>query len=181
MISAKISNETRKQVYRRDGYRCALCDSTKYLQVHHCIKRSRGGTNSIQNLICLCADCHALAHGTNLNQWDATQEEWSRPLWSIWQTTTPRTGTRGREGRNPGAREGPRYGYEQRTQELPLQPGNAGTAAGAGRLLWRPHRNRYRGTGHTGQVGGDLGTALAEGGEGVQNVQTGGGAVRLSF
>ena len=75
MLSAKISNEVRKAIYRRDGYRCALCDSTKYLQVHHCVKRSRGGTNSPQNLICLCADCHALAHGMNLNGWDATQAD----------------------------------------------------------------------------------------------------------
>ena len=75
MLSAKISNEVRKDIYRRDGYRCALCDSTKYLQVHHCVKRSRGGTNSEQNLVCLCADCHALAHGMNLNGWDATQKD----------------------------------------------------------------------------------------------------------
>ena len=56
MISANISKKTRRAVYARDGYACALCDSTKYLQVHHCIKRSQGGTDSLQNLICLCAD-----------------------------------------------------------------------------------------------------------------------------
>ena len=75
MIGANISSSTRKKVYRRDGYRCALCDSTKYLQIHHAVKRSQGGTNHIHNLICLCADCHALAHGMNLNGWDATQED----------------------------------------------------------------------------------------------------------
>ena len=75
MLSAKISNATRKAVYRRDGYRCALCDSTKYIQVHHCVKRSHGGTDSVQNLVTLCADCHALAHGVNLNGWDATQQD----------------------------------------------------------------------------------------------------------
>lgn len=76
MISANISKETRKAVYLRDGYTCALCGSTKYMQVHHCIKRSEGGTNSPENLICLCADCHALAHGINLNDWqDITQED----------------------------------------------------------------------------------------------------------
>ena len=37
MISAGISNATRKAVYKREGYRCAVCDSTKYLQVHHSI------------------------------------------------------------------------------------------------------------------------------------------------
>ncbi len=76
MLSAKLTNERRRAVYRRDGYRCALCDSTKYLQVHHYIKRSLGGSNHMHNLICLCSDCHALAHGTNLRDWqDITQED----------------------------------------------------------------------------------------------------------
>lgn len=66
MLNANIPNSTRKAVYRRDGYRCALCDSTKYLQVHHAVKRSLGGTDRPENLITLCADCHALAHGMNL-------------------------------------------------------------------------------------------------------------------
>ena len=58
MISASIPNQTRKAVYRRDGYRCALCDSTKGLQVHHAIPRSQGGNNTEHNLITLCATCH---------------------------------------------------------------------------------------------------------------------------
>ena len=66
MISAKLSNNQRKAVYRRDGWRCALCDSTKYLQVHHIVKRSQGGSNHPHNLITLCSDCHALAHGMDL-------------------------------------------------------------------------------------------------------------------
>ena len=66
MISANIPNEVRKTVYRREGYRCALCDSTKYLQIHHYVKRSRGGSNSLHNLICLCMMCHNVAHGTDL-------------------------------------------------------------------------------------------------------------------
>lgn len=66
MISANISNNTRKAVYRRDGWRCALCDSTKYIQIHHIVKRSEGGSNHPHNLITLCADCHALAHGMDL-------------------------------------------------------------------------------------------------------------------
>ena len=67
MISANISKETRKAIYRRDGYRCALCDSTKYLQIHHVVPRGEGGpVGNPQNLVTLCADCHALAHGVNL-------------------------------------------------------------------------------------------------------------------
>lgn len=75
MMSAKLTNQERKAIYRREGYRCALCDSTRYLQIHHVISRGSGGTNHPHNLICLCSDCHALAHGINLNDWDATQED----------------------------------------------------------------------------------------------------------
>ncbi len=66
MISAGISRELRRKVYEREGFRCALCDSTKYIQVHHVVKRSLGGPDTEQNLVCLCADCHALAHGTDV-------------------------------------------------------------------------------------------------------------------
>ena len=77
MISANIPNSTRRAVYKRDGYRCALCDSTKYLQIHHYCKRSLGGNDTPHNLITLCADCHALAHGTQLHYWqrDIQEEE----------------------------------------------------------------------------------------------------------
>lgn len=75
MINAGISNTTRKFVYRRDGYRCALCDSTQYLQIHHFIARSQGGTDGVQNLITLCADCHALAHGIDLRGWGACPQD----------------------------------------------------------------------------------------------------------
>lgn len=64
MISANISNETRRKIYRRDGYRCALCDDPRSLQIHHIIPRGRGGTNLPANLITLCWRCHAIAHGT---------------------------------------------------------------------------------------------------------------------
>ena len=66
MLSAKISNEVRKKVYRREGYRCALCDGTQYLQVHHVIPRGQGGSSNMDNLICLCSRCHAGAHGIDL-------------------------------------------------------------------------------------------------------------------
>lgn len=64
MVSAKIPNNVRKSVYRRDGYRCALCDSVRSLQVHHVMKRSQGGTDDPMNLITLCMYCHGMAHGT---------------------------------------------------------------------------------------------------------------------
>ena len=65
-LSASIPNETRKAVYARDGYRCALCDDTHGLQIHHIVHRSCGGNDTPCNLITLCWRCHAEAHGTFL-------------------------------------------------------------------------------------------------------------------
>lgn len=62
MIGANISKETRKNIYRREGYQCAVCGSNRQLEIHHVVKRSRGGRNDPQNLICLCHVCHCLAH-----------------------------------------------------------------------------------------------------------------------
>lgn len=63
---ANIPNSVRKMIYRRDGYRCALCDSTRYLQIHHVIPRGEGGSDYPENLITLCSVCHGQAHGVNV-------------------------------------------------------------------------------------------------------------------
>lgn len=71
----KLTNAQRKNIYRRDGYRCALCDSTRYLQIHHYIRRGQGGSNSPHNLITLCSACHAEVHGVRMYEHDITVEE----------------------------------------------------------------------------------------------------------
>ena len=63
-MTAGLTKELRKQIYKRDGYRCALCDSTDGLQIHHYIPRGKGGCNHPMNLITLCWRCHAAAHGS---------------------------------------------------------------------------------------------------------------------
>lgn len=65
-LSANIDAKTRREVYRRDDYQCALCGSTTQLQIHHYIHRILGGGNSPHNLITLCSICHAMAHGCDL-------------------------------------------------------------------------------------------------------------------
>jgi len=75
MISANLTNDVRKAIYRRDGYACALCGDTRRLQIHHVVPRSRGGGDSHHNLICLCAVCHALAHGTALQETYLTKDD----------------------------------------------------------------------------------------------------------
>lgn len=72
----KLTNSVRKAIYKRDNYRCALCDSPKYIQIHHYIARGRGGGNSKHNLITLCQDCHMNVHGSQpLSDYYITQEE----------------------------------------------------------------------------------------------------------
>jgi 5-methylcytosine-specific restriction endonuclease McrA len=52
----------RRQVLRRDGWRCQLCGSMSNLEVHHKQFRSHAGHDSEENLITLCTLCHANTH-----------------------------------------------------------------------------------------------------------------------
>lgn len=75
MISASINSSLRKSIYRRDSYRCALCDSTQYLQIHHVISRGKGGNSEPDNLITLCSKCHGAVHGCIPDGWAMTAED----------------------------------------------------------------------------------------------------------
>lgn len=77
-MTANISNQLRKAVYRRDHYRCALCDSTDGIQIHHAIPRGRGGASVEQNLITLCWRDHAFIHSKGYRyyeDYDITPED----------------------------------------------------------------------------------------------------------
>ena len=52
----------RQQVLRRDGWRCQSCGAMSNLEVHHREFRSHSGADSEENLITLCAACHAGVH-----------------------------------------------------------------------------------------------------------------------
>jgi 5-methylcytosine-specific restriction endonuclease McrA len=52
----------RKQVLRRDGWKCQVCGSTQNLQVHHKQLRSQMGSDDDSNVITLCVDCHEGVH-----------------------------------------------------------------------------------------------------------------------
>ncbi len=76
MISAKLTSKMRYEVYKRDGFRCALCDNPRGLQIHHYVHRSQGGINHPMNLITVCWTCHAQLHGTHIDGYDfITQDD----------------------------------------------------------------------------------------------------------
>jgi 5-methylcytosine-specific restriction endonuclease McrA len=53
--------DTRKSALRRSGYACQLCSSNGELHVHH-KTYERLGYEHQNDLIVLCADCHAKFH-----------------------------------------------------------------------------------------------------------------------
>jgi 5-methylcytosine-specific restriction endonuclease McrA len=55
-------DQLRNQVLRRDGWRCQACGTMSNLEVHHKEFRSHSGNDSEENLITLCAVCHASLH-----------------------------------------------------------------------------------------------------------------------
>ena len=58
--------ELRLKVLTRDNFTCRRCGANLrgvfYREVHHIIPLSRGGSNSISNLISLCKSCHDKQH-----------------------------------------------------------------------------------------------------------------------
>ncbi len=52
----------RQHVLNRDGWTCQSCGTMSNLEVHHREFRSHSGADSEENLITLCAACHARMH-----------------------------------------------------------------------------------------------------------------------
>jgi 5-methylcytosine-specific restriction endonuclease McrA len=49
---------SRKNILRRDRYRCQYCGSRENLTVDHIIPRSRGGRDTWENLVTACTRCN---------------------------------------------------------------------------------------------------------------------------
>ena len=48
---------------------CEICNKENlYLENHHIIPKSRGGSDSIGNLISICSDCHGKAHNVSFSE-----------------------------------------------------------------------------------------------------------------
>ena len=62
-LGKQVYQRLMKRVLERDGWRCRKCGAVENLQVHHKIRRSQQGNDSIENLVTLCARCHMAEHG----------------------------------------------------------------------------------------------------------------------
>jgi 5-methylcytosine-specific restriction endonuclease McrA len=52
----------RREILKRDGWRCQFCGKTADLQVHHIESRGQLGSDLEQNLLTLCSRCHESLH-----------------------------------------------------------------------------------------------------------------------
>ena len=53
-----VSQALKNKVKARDGHKCAICGSTRKLEVDHIRALMNGGSNDMSNLATLCDDCH---------------------------------------------------------------------------------------------------------------------------
>lgn len=65
---SKIYRISRAKIYKRDSHECVYCGSKKNLTLDHVIPKSRGGTNTWENLVTSCFKC-------NLKKGNRTPEE----------------------------------------------------------------------------------------------------------
>jgi 5-methylcytosine-specific restriction endonuclease McrA len=61
-LASEPYRKLREQVLHRDGWRCQSCGAMSNLEVHHSEFRSHSGEDSDDNLLTLCASCHASIH-----------------------------------------------------------------------------------------------------------------------
>lgn len=59
-MSANVTN----RIKYRFHYECAICGlkDKECAELHHIIPLGMGGRNDIDNLVCLCANCHRKVH-----------------------------------------------------------------------------------------------------------------------
>lgn len=62
-----ISKSTKRKQLEFWGNKCAICGKNDYLEFHHLTPRAEGGNDEYDNLIVLCACCHAAVHGRKYN------------------------------------------------------------------------------------------------------------------
>ena len=61
-IPYKTASLTRKNILKRDGYKCGYCDDrleSESLTIDHILPTSRGGKHEWKNVVCSCKRCNS--------------------------------------------------------------------------------------------------------------------------
>jgi len=68
-ISRRTISPTRRNILRRDGYRCQYCGTKNGpMTVDHIIPKTLGGKDSWENLVCACAKCNTKKGNRSLKE-----------------------------------------------------------------------------------------------------------------
>ena len=62
LVTPKLTLGKREAIHRNFENKCIECGSQYCLEIHHVIPKSKGGTDSINNLKLLCLHCHKKVH-----------------------------------------------------------------------------------------------------------------------
>lgn len=57
-----ITKSTKRKVEAAWKGACANCQSKEFLEFHHIVPKAKGGSDDFDNIILLCACCHATIH-----------------------------------------------------------------------------------------------------------------------
>lgn len=63
-LNSRKWEETRRRIFKRDGYRCCICGTAKNLRCHH-ITYENIGHEKDSDLVTLCDSCHETVHQGN--------------------------------------------------------------------------------------------------------------------
>lgn len=64
-LKGKAYDQLQQDVLDRDRNICRICKEWTDAPPHHVVPRSQGGSDSIENLITCCTECHmAIHHGS---------------------------------------------------------------------------------------------------------------------
>ncbi|SMG30832.1 HNH endonuclease [Marivirga sericea] len=67
-----VTQRIRNLIKAEAGFKCAVpfCNNTSPLQIHHIIHQGGGenGTDTVDNLICLCSNCHGRYHAGEIDR-----------------------------------------------------------------------------------------------------------------
>lgn len=72
--SADAKRLWRKSIREKWNYRCAYCGSEQELTIDHIIPQSKGGSDSLHNVISCCKSCNQSKGHNHWEDWYSTQD-----------------------------------------------------------------------------------------------------------
>ena len=75
-LSKRLGVRKTRAIRERDGHRCVYCGQTAeqsgaHLHLDHLTPRSRGGEDTVANLVCACRRCNTARQDMTGPQWQA--------------------------------------------------------------------------------------------------------------